>query len=43
MYLQYDEETIKEKSVISELSQRERERERGKERERERRVGLPWH
>lgn len=35
MYLQYDEETIKEKSVISELSQRERERERGKERERE--------
>lgn len=33
MYLQYDEETIKEKSVISELSQRERER--GKERERE--------
>lgn len=35
MYLQYDEETIKEKSVISELSQRERERERGKERERD--------
>lgn len=28
MYLQYDEETIKEKSVISELSQRERERKR---------------
>lgn len=38
MYLQYDEETIKGKSVISELSQRERERERGKERERERDV-----
>lgn len=36
MYLQYDEETIKEKSVISELSQRERERKREEEKEEKR-------
>lgn len=36
MYLQYDEETIKEKSVISELSQRAREQEREEEKEEKR-------